>query len=133
MIHPSNPKCDVCGERHADGDTEECRDGLRDQLLDARDQLIDAHGRVHRLEKQNQRLRGIVDKLPKTADGVPVVPGMRLYRYDGSFVPGDDWFDTTVRAMTHTCATFTSDDEDGEWSFDKWYSTREAAKAKETA
>jgi hypothetical protein len=26
-----------------------------------------------------QRLRDIIDKLPKTADGVPVVPGMKVY------------------------------------------------------
>ena len=31
------------------------------------------------LRNQLARLQAIVDKLPKTADGVPVVPGMRLY------------------------------------------------------
>ncbi len=27
-------------------------------------------------------LQAIVDKLPKTADGVPIVPGMRVYHRD---------------------------------------------------
>ncbi len=30
-------------------------------------------------EVENERLRAVVDKLPHTADGVPVVPGMKLY------------------------------------------------------
>ncbi len=31
-----------------------------------------------------ERLREVVEQLPKTADGVPIVPGMTLYRYTGS-------------------------------------------------
>lgn len=30
-------------------------------------------------EKEIKRLSAIVEQLPKTADGVPVVPGMKLY------------------------------------------------------
>ena len=33
----------------------------------------------HRHADEIERLRAIVDKLPKTADGVPVVPGMKLF------------------------------------------------------
>ena len=34
---------------------------------------------ISALKRDNERLRAIVDKLPKTADGVPVVPGMRTF------------------------------------------------------
>ena len=35
---------------------------------------------IERLEKKNDQLRAIVDKLPRTADGVVVVPRMDLYK-----------------------------------------------------
>ena len=35
---------------------------------------------VPELVAEVRRLRAIVDKLPKTADGVPIVPGMEVYR-----------------------------------------------------
>jgi len=35
---------------------------------------------IERLEKESDQLRAIVDKLPRTADGVVVVPGMDLYK-----------------------------------------------------
>ena len=31
-------------------------------------------------DRELEQLRAIVDKLPKTADGVPVVPGMMVWR-----------------------------------------------------
>jgi hypothetical protein len=31
------------------------------------------------LRAENERLKEVVEKLPKTADGVPVVPGMTIY------------------------------------------------------
>ena len=36
-----------------------------------------------------ERLKAIVDKLPKTADGVPVVPGMRVWRHDWQTALGE--------------------------------------------
>ena len=35
--------------------------------------------RAEKAEAEIERLREIVDRLPKTADGVPVTPGMNLY------------------------------------------------------
>ena len=40
-----------------------------------------AQMRLHWLEGERERLQAIVDKLPKTADGVPAVPGMRVFRH----------------------------------------------------
>ena len=37
---------------------------------------------VERMAAEIERLRAIVEKLPKTADGVPVVPGMPVYHFD---------------------------------------------------
>ncbi len=36
--------------------------------------------RISELKADNARLRTALDQYPKTADGVPVVPGMRLFR-----------------------------------------------------
>ena len=75
----------------------------------------------------NARLQAIVDRLPKTADGVPVTPRMVLYRHDPSFVPGDRDFECVVGGMDHNCTTFLYGEDEG---YDKWYSTREAAEEK---
>lgn len=41
-----------------------------------------------------RRLRELVAKLPRTADGVPVVPGMTVYDAEGEPVSiGGGWFD----------------------------------------
>jgi hypothetical protein len=82
-----------------------------------------------------ERLKGIVDKLPKTADGVPVYPGMRLWlRCPGEIVSG-----VTRGAWTHgadkSLDSAEVSEDSGEW--DTWrlaacYSTREATAAKET-
>lgn len=37
---------------------------------------------VGQLRTEIERLRAIVDKLPQTADGMPVVPGMRVWRLE---------------------------------------------------
>jgi hypothetical protein len=36
-------------------------------------------GCVEKLHAENVRLRAIVDRLPTTADGVPITPGMKIY------------------------------------------------------
>jgi len=41
MIHSSNPRCGICGERHSDAHPAECRDTLYGQLADARSELIE--------------------------------------------------------------------------------------------
>ena len=37
------------------------------------------NGRIRELEAEVERLRAIVDRLPKTEDGVHIVPGMTVY------------------------------------------------------
>jgi hypothetical protein len=83
----------------------------------------------------NEELQAIVDKLPKTADGVPVVPGMRLWSRSMWCVQpmevvslddlSSDW-PATVRMEGAS--------NDGQASTYRWhvqacYSTREAAEA----
>lgn len=56
---------------------------------------------IAELEQKVERLRGVVDKLPKTADGVPIVPGMRLWfwglsdliRQQCEGITVDGWYD----------------------------------------
>ncbi len=63
-----------------------------------------------------ERLQGIVDKLPKTADGVPVVPGARVWQTPA------DWYGVHISMNAGSyCGTLP------EWN--EVYSTREAAKA----
>ncbi len=40
--HFSNPKCDVCGVRHSDGDTEECLQAVLAQSSEREAELRDA-------------------------------------------------------------------------------------------
>jgi len=67
-----------------------------------------------------ERLQAIVDELPKTADGVPVVPGMAVYRRDigqahvSVFSMGEVHFSGGPTTHVDSC-----------------YSTREAAESKE--
>ena len=69
-----------------------------------------------RLGRERKRLQAIVDKLPKTADGVPIVPGRRVWQTPG------DWYGVKMSMTAGPyCTTFP------EW--DEVYSTREAAEA----
>ena len=77
------------------------------------------------LEAELERLRAIVDKLPRTADGVPVVPGMEVYypirsgTRQGEILQQwvNDSLDVTPCRSTNRVAIYS------------WYSTREAAEA----
>jgi len=69
-----------------------------------------------------ERLRAIVDKLPKTADGVTVVPGMLLYHY------------ATGRPLGNVVTYTAGMRAHGQWAVAAYpvgdcYSTREAAEA----
>jgi len=87
-----------------------------------RELLLARENEIQSLEKKIERLRTVVDKLPKTADGVPIVPGMEVwlpgsYRYPGEVErdaygvnPCVDW----PEALYHPC---------------QLYSSREAARA----
>ena len=62
--------------------------------------------------EKSKRLQAVVDKLPKTADGVPVVSMMKIWSQSG--------YSDTARFI----------DENGESNrFHGWYSTEAAAKA----
>jgi hypothetical protein len=49
------------------------------------------------LLEEIRRLEAIVEKLPKTDDGVPVVPGVdKVYQWGQSRPPGGEWQDVVV-------------------------------------
>ncbi len=84
---------------------------------------------IRRLEGEVERLRAIVAKLPKTKDGVPVVPGMDVW------VPGHGVWDVKPWKIKVTAI-----DSDGyvstniggrpeHWHVDKCADSREAAEA----
>lgn len=68
----------------------------------------------------------IIDKLPKTADGVPVVPGMELHTPDGGIVTAC-WVSEKSAAFLDGVAILDN------WRVDNLYSTPEAAKAAKEA
>jgi hypothetical protein len=72
-----------------------------------------------RLRAENKRLTEIVERLPKTADGVAVVPGMDLYE-------ARDIFGETEIRKVDSVATTTFPDV---VIIEECYSTREAAEA----
>lgn len=76
------------------------------------------------LEAEVERLQGIVDKLPKTADGVSVVPGVdHVWQVlHGEMRRG--WIATVA------IDTWGGDKMIGIENVKDWYSTREAAEAK---
>ena len=92
-------------------------------------------GSLHEAADETERLQAIVDKLPKTADGVPVTPEMILWRKWPDLAPECDSIRTaTVKAVHASGATlYCVAHGDGyretpvPWS--ELYSTREAAKA----
>jgi len=86
--------------------------------------------KVEALQAEIKRLRDIVDKLPKTADGVPVVPGMTVWVNDNGIgvyaerhveeVANTGFYKYVERRAGWSC----------EWCAGKnSYSTREAAEA----
>lgn len=128
-----------CGSRALNDDPErilcDCcwRDAEIDRLRAALDEVQTARRRgdeiVAGYEIEIQRLRAIVDKLPTTADGVTVVPGIDYVWIvrNGEALRGlvltcfhDDWY-ADLRWQT----------ENGGWcgapSVSECYSTREAA------
>jgi len=84
------------------------------------------------VEPELERLRAIVDKLPKTADGVPVVPGMRLWVFAGAhdYEPSG-LRSVTVRRLTAMAASGWEHRQLQRTPLSKFYSTREAAEAAE--
>jgi hypothetical protein len=77
-----------------------------------------------KLPTEIERLLAIVAKLPKTADGVPVVPGMRVW-----WVCNRAIWAGTVDGVTCDQVWLIPDEGEhwGTWSPSDCYSTREAA------
>ena len=92
-------------------------------MFDAEMDAMDAE--IRKQAAEIERLRAIVDKLPRTADGVPVVPGMEVYypirsgTRQGEILQQwvNDSLDVTPCRSTNRVAIYS------------WYSTREAAEA----
>ena len=61
-------------------------------LVNARDDLLASLAEIERLE-------AIVAKLPRTADGVPVVPGMRVWRIRHQTTLGESVLDVSPRGI----------------------------------
>jgi hypothetical protein len=82
---------------------------------------------LHEAEAENARLREIVEKLPKTADGVPVSEiGKTLYWLNGCL----DLREFPVQIVFDCNANILPTSSFGCWvPFSKCYSTREAAEA----
>lgn len=80
--------------------------------------------RITELEADNERLQAIVDKLPKTADGVPVVPEMPLY------MPGSNTVGEVNPMTVNDGYSWPNANGSSPASrLDDCYSTREAAEA----
>ena len=91
-----------------------------------------AAARITELEADRDRLAAIVERLPKTADWVPVTPGMTLHHPDdittyGGVIQVDDCITTVLIAVERQpdgllgrCVEFSAAD---------CYSTRELAEA----
>ena len=85
-----------------------------------RDQVEPLRCQLTTMTERAEKAEGIVDKLPKTADGVVIVPGMSLFETWQSATSG-------IRSLRVDCWC---DDEDAyPIPPGAMYSTREAAKA----
>lgn len=89
-------------------------------LTNNKDQLIRTIEQARKFRAERDALQAVVDKLPKTADGVVVVPRMTLYTRDGElshgFTAGIDALGIVVDQWDHEVDA-------------PFYSTREAAEA----
>ena len=83
--------------------------------------------RVRQAIVEINSLQAIVDKLPKTADGVPVVPGMVLY--SSQFICGHFRHPEIVVSLHPYADEHVSGWMSGALGEEELYSTREAAEA----
>ena len=75
------------------------------------------------LKAEVNQLRSIVDKLPKTVDGVPVVPGMSLW------LPGYKWSGEANCITVNDAADWPGASAENSCRIEQCYSTREVAEA----
>jgi len=85
--------------------------------------IIDFHEIIGKQRAEIERLTAIIDKLPKTADGVPIVPGMIAWCHHCGITRAEliGEFGVTIEGPTVWC--------DGMADADGLYGTREAADA----
>lgn len=80
------------------------------------------------------RLQAIVDRLPKTADGVPVVPGTQTplwnpdYAGTGYYQVDASWIEHTPDCLCEWSVTWGGPGHDAS-DVGRWYSTEQAAEA----
>ena len=101
-----------------------------DMILDSRAVFLRVHYDAdcpHCLRRQIERLQSIVDKLPKTADGVSVTPGMTVIQRHPE--TGETW--TLIVMLMAQEEFFFSCHHNSTRRYDECYSTREAAEAEE--
>lgn len=100
--------------------------------------VIKHHPRIQSLTQRAEAAEAVVDMLPTTADGVPMLPGMKIWSIVGC-LPGnpisegvvgkiDKPDDYSEGLLTVYCG-FDELTKDTELSPEGWYSTREAALA----
>ena len=63
-------------------DLEYINQGLYEDIEKQKTELATISQKAGKLRAECDKLKAVVEKLPKTADGVPVVPGMTLYSSD---------------------------------------------------
>ena len=85
-------------------------------------EMQDANQTIRELREKLAKANAIIDKLPKTADGVPIVPGMRLYSERHQAWGGG--IGSYVVASLQTTST-----SDLDWIDGRLYSTEAAALA----
>lgn len=96
-------KCQKCGCDIND-ETIGCPNcGYRVMEHRLREQLKIANNAINGWRAEIKRLRAVVNKLPHTADGVPVVPGDAYYRIDPDgecekIIARDNWASDTSSA-----------------------------------
>ncbi len=104
------------------------------KLMMAKDFLVvQAHyeqaAEVLAAREEIEYLRGVVGKLPKTADGVPIVSGDKVWVWWESDKEGtlSRWFQITVLDTYHVNRGWVVSDNGSEFEPSDCYSTREAA------
>ena len=101
------------------------------------------HGLMYRAFEEITRLQAIVDKLPVTADGVPIYPGMTVFRtFRGCVYRDGSPVEPSEETVCGICVSNDNEKRNGVWTFEcpadtvpfgDLYSTLEAMKAAEKA
>ena len=129
---PKQPKT----QAEADAVAKRLSMSMREEIEDVMMRNQELTMQVQSLTDQLARAEAVVEKLPVTADGVPMLPGMKIWSIVGC-LPGnpisegvvgkiDKPDDYSEGLLTVYCG-FDELTKDTELSPEGWYSTREAA------